>query len=273
MVAYKRKRVPASYSLSSKKPKSTAARVAKVGSKTMRVAPSFVKRLKALVSGATKDAPDIFRMSGSYTGDIDMCLTSTTPLTTAATTTGLCTGDSDSCMLNSVRLWGSFQNWAVGDTTPLNNTDRRCRLTVVYYVHPAAIAVAGGDLPPAAEWRSDVVGCDVSERIPWGENTPYQNKFVILSDRKFNLGRNEYTDGGAETNFAVGGKNVHSFDYTVKINKKQIYNTPATSGNPGGHYDQVAAAGGIQEGLLVAYFTCNGATTVQLGSRLRYTML
>jgi len=273
MVAYKRKRAAMSYSSSSKKPKSTAARVAKVGSKTLRVAPSFAKRLKALVQGATKDTPDILRMNGSYSGDIDMCLTSSTAITYAATTTGQCTGESDSCMLNSVRFWGSFQNQAVGDTTPLNNTDRRCRLTVVYFKHPFNDAVAGGDLPPAVEWRSDVAAVDVSERAPWGENTPYSNSYVILSDRKFNLGQNTYTDGGAETNFAIGGRNVHSFDYTVKINKKQSYNTPATSGNPGGHYDQVASSGSVKEGLLVAYFTCNGATTVQLASRLRYTML
>jgi len=207
------------------------------------------KQVRALIAAKKRDAADVTRSTASLTVTTLACATSSTNFATAASGTGLLDMDGDECMVNSIRLKGALQNPATLDLDPASNVDTVIRKLVVWFNKPLLVASAAGTLPPITE----VLISDTIDSLPV---TAAANggRFVILSDRKWNLGINSYQATTAVGHARVQGKTLQYYDYTVKVGKMIKFKTPAQSGSAaGGHYDTDVAAGQVDRGLIVIY--------------------
>jgi len=234
---------------------------------------SINKQVRALIAAKKREAADVARGFTSTTGSTLSCLTSSTGFSTAASGTGLLDMDGDSCLINSVRLKGFIENPAVLDLDPVGNEDLYCRKLVVWFNKPLLVASAAGTLPPITE----VLEFDTihSQFVTAAANG---GRFVVLSDKKWNLGTNTFQAATAVGHARVNGANRKYYDYIVSVGKQVKFKAPAQSGSTaGGHYDSDVAGGQIDRGLLVLYtqFASSGGNpatgTDTCSTRLNYT--
>lgn len=278
MVAYKRKRVAMSYKAPNRSSlgKSTAAR-------TARKVKSTLTAVRRILASSSKDTVDTLRHNNNAlpaNSSVSMCLSSSTAFTTAAGTTGLFTGNGDSCHIKSVRIWGecySLTNGTVSSSTEMVGFSTPVqRHVLVWYKIPATLAAASGaTLPGASEWL-DPTALDLTVRVQQSpENRLFSNEFTILSDKTFQLSMNQIDDGGATgASINFGGSARRKFNYVVKVNKKVEYVKPCNDTNPGGHFDSSIQAGQVRSGLLMLYVmsgsTVGNATWSSIATRVSY---
>lgn len=229
------------------------------------------QQVRALIASKKRDAADVTRTTASLTTTVASCLTSSTADSTAASGTGLLDMDGDECLINNVRMKGSLTNVATLDLDPAGDFDASVRKLVVWFKKPLLVASAAGTLPPITE----VLVADTITSLPVTDSAN-GGRFIILSDKKWNLGTNTYQAVTAVGHARVQGRSQQYYDYFVKVNKRCKFAAPSQSGsNAGGHYDSDVTAGRIDAGLLVCY------TQVQVGvvssitdvayTRLNYT--
>lgn len=229
------------------------------------------KQVRALIASKRKEAADVTRTNLAFTTTLLSCLTSSTDFATAASGTGLLDCDADEVLINTVRIKGRVENRAVLDLDPVGDTDLTVRKLVVWFNKPLLVASAAGTLPPITE----VLVTDAIESM-FVTAAANGGRFVVLSDKKWNLGNNTYQAVTAVGHARVSGRNTQFYDYVVKVGKKVKFVTPSLSGtNAGGHYDSDVTAGRIDRGLLVMYtmFQSVGAAIAADTSttRLNYT--
>lgn len=233
--------------------------------------PSVDKQIRALIAAKKKDAQDVSRDRSAATTTASTCLTSGTGFSGTAMA-GLLAADADEVLINTVRLRGYHECPATLDVNTDANRDTFVRQLIVWFYKPLRVADASATLPPITE----VLVSDELHSLPVG-SASNGGRFVILSDRMWNLGTNTYqaiTAAGAAINT---GKSKQYFDYTVKVGKTVKFVQPSASpGTPGGHYDVNTLNGQVDRGLLVMYSqvfpgaTIATVTTVQ-DTRLNYT--
>lgn len=236
-----------------------------------RQANSMNRQVRALIASKKRDAADVDRTVAGQTTTIIQCLSSSTLSATAASGTGLLDMDGDECHINSVRMKGVLSHPATLDLDPLGNADVLYRKLIVWYKKPLLVASAAGTLPPITE----VLVSDTIQSLPVTD-AANGGRFVILSDRKWNMGSNTYQAATALGHARSTGKTSQAYDYFVKVDKRVKFAANAQSGsNAGGHYDSDVAAGRVDAGLLVCYTQCtvSGPQTVTDSgfTRLNYT--
>lgn len=230
------------------------------------------QQVKALIASKKREAADVTRTVVGMTVTQMSCLTSSTDLSTAASGTGLLDCDCDEVLINHVRLKGRLTVGAVLDLDPVGNVDFYVRKLVVWFNKPLLVASAAGTLPPITE----VLITDAIESM-YVTAAANGGRFVVLSDRKWNMGTNTYQAVTAVGHARVSGRSQQFYDYIVKVNKKCKFVASSASGsNAGGHYDSDVAAGRIDRGLLVVYTQVGTITGGQSLSdtnvtRLNYT--
>lgn len=230
------------------------------------------QQVKALIASKKREAADVTRTVVGMTVTQSSCLTSSTDITTAASGTGLLDFDGDECLINHVRLKGRLTVGAVLDLDPVGNVDFYVRKLVVWYNKPLLVASAAGTLPPITE----VLVTDAIES-PFVTSAANGGRFVVLSDKKWNMGTNTYQSVTAAGHARVSGRSQQFYDYVVKVAKRCKFAAPSVSGTAaGGHYDSDIAPGRVDKGLLVVYTQVGTITGGQSLSdtnvtRLNYT--
>lgn len=232
---------------------------------------SLERQVKALIASKKRDAADVTRTTAGQAATTIACLSSTTDFATAASGTGLFDMDGDSVLVNNVRLKGVLTLPAVLDLDPVGDVDTVVRKLVVWFYKPLLVASAAGTLPPITE----VLVADTINSLPV---TAAANggRFVILSDKKWNLGTNTYQAVTAVGHARLSGRTTQFYDYTVPVGKQAKFAVPTVSGTPAGHYDSDVGPGRIDRGLLVCYTQVAGIVGGQVPTdasttRLNYT--
>jgi len=212
--------------------------------------PSINKQIKALIAAKKKDAADVSLDNSAITATESACLTSFQGFTSTAYE-GLLAADADEVLINSVRLKGYHAIPSVVDTNQLNNLPTFVRYLLVWFYKPLLVASAAGTLPPITE----VLVTDEIHSLPVSAASN-AGRFVVLSDRMWNLGRNEMTVATTTGVPNWSPTNQTYFDYTVKVDKTVKFKSPALAGTyatQGGHYDSDSPQGQVDRGLLVLY--------------------
>lgn len=237
----------------------------------VRTAPmSLQRQVRALVASKKRDAADVTRNTATLTVTTISCLTSSADFTLAGSSTGLLDMDGDECLINSIRIKGGLSNPASLVLDQVGITDTMVRFLVVWFNKPLLVASAAGTLPPITEVLvgDTIVSLPVTAAANGG-------RFVILSDRTFNIGTNAHQAVTAVGYARDSGRSRHVFDYTVKVDKRIKFAAPSASGaaTSGGHYDSDVAAGRVDRGLLVLYVQSAGSSSasVTMYTRLNYT--
>lgn len=249
----------------------TVAKKEFVKMKAVRSLAPIARQVKALVAGHKKDAqPDIDRDWTTGATAVS-CLTSSTAFTTAATATGVLECDTDSVLINHVRIKGQIRNFAEANAGPTNTTDRVVRAIVVWFYKPLVAAAAGGALPAI----TTVLVSDAVDSMPICA-TENAGRFTILSDRRWNLGTNVLANGAAVGSIYKGNTN-QQIDYTVKVNKRCHFKKSTDDGTNGGFYDSASTPGQVDKGLLCMYWLItqdaspSGNVQGAIATRLNYT--
>lgn len=231
------------------------------------------KQVRALIAAKKKDAQDVTRDRTGVTTTASTCLTAAEAFVGTANS-GILAADADEILVNSVRLKGYHEILAALDVNTDGNRDTFVRHLIVWFYKPLLVASAGGTLPPITE----VLISDELHSLPV---TAAANggRFVVLSDKMWNLGTNTYQAITAAGSAINTGKSKQYFDYTVKVGKTVKCVAPSLAGtaaNQAGHYDLDSAAGQVDRGLLVLYSQVyvGASTTVVntvLDTRANYT--
>jgi len=234
------------------------------------ITPQMNRQLKGLIAAKHRDAADVARNTAFLTGTKLSCLSSSTDFATAASGTGLLDTDGDEVLVNSVRLAGFITNEASVLVNQANVADTLVRFLIVWFNKPLRVADASGTLPPISE----VLMTDSLASLPV-TSASNGGRFVIVSDRTFNMGINLHQDVNIGGYARSVGQTMQRFDYTVKIDKRIKFVANASSGaNAGGTYDSDVLVGRVSSGLLVLYtmtsFDGNGAAVI-MNTRLNYT--
>jgi len=234
--------------------------------------PSFNKQLRALIAGKKKDAQDVSRDRTGVSTTASACLTVSDTFSTGVATAGIIAADADSVLINNVRLKGFHENPATEDINNLGHRDTFVRHLLVWFYKPKLVASSAGTLPPITE----VLVSDDLHSLPV---VAQQNagRFVVLSDRTWNLGVNTFTNVSGTGVVVNTGRSKQYFDYTVKVGKTCHFVQNADSDGPlGGHYDSDVEPGQVSRGLLVLYSQVASGATVAvvntvMDTRLNYT--
>jgi len=228
------------------------------------------RQIKGLIASKKRDGADVDRSQAALATTSVHCLTSSTAANTAPSNSGLCVADADEVLINTVRLKGSWDNPAILDLDPVQDSDVCVRMLIVWFNKPLAVANAAGNLPPITE----VLVSDTMDSLPVTD-AANGGRFVILSDRKWNLGNNTFQAATAVGHARVSGQQKHYFDYTVKVNKMMKLVESSTHLVAAGHYDSDVLGGRVDKGLLIMYVqvdTLGGSTPVHTCfTRLNYT--
>lgn len=234
---------------------------------------AMVKQVKGLLAAKTRDAADVNLGITAYTGSVvgGLC-SSSTVLGSAPYGSGLLQTDADEVLLNSLRIRGMFILPAVLLLDPTNHFASKVRRLIVWFNKPLQVAVSGGGTLPSL---SEVLITTNVDSLPINDATN-GGRFVILSDRVWDIGTNTFQSVTAAGSARVNGRIGVVYDYTVKIGRKCTFKAPSTPGaGAGGHYDAANATGLLSSGLLMMYTiyqtpsTC--AVTDQFTRRLNYT--
>lgn len=235
----------------------------------VKKARNFKRQLKALIASKKKDAADVTR-DATVGATTIACLTSSTAKATAASGTGLLDMDGDEALINSVKLLGTVSYPCTVDITNAGDDELLYRQLVVWFNKPLLVASAAGTLPPITE----VLVTDSINSMPV-TSAANGGRFVILSDKIYNLGTNIIGADTAVPGARINGRITHHFNYRVKVNKSCKFAANGVSGAPSGHYDSDVAAGRIDKGLLILYeqtLNAQGHTAaVAIQTRLNYT--
>jgi len=246
------------------RPRPYAARVARV------ITPAMNRQLKGLIAAKHRDGADVARISVALTATRAACLTSSTAFDTAASGTGLLDMDGDEALINSVRLCGIIANNAGLVLNQINVVDTLVRYLVVWFNKPLRVADANGTLPPITE----VLMTDAISSLPVNAASN-GGRFVILSDRLFNMGINLHQATTADGYVRNSGSSLQKYDYTVKVDKRVKFVANASAGaSAGGTYDSDITAGRVSSGLLVLYIQTvyyGAGCDLSCHTRLNYT--
>lgn len=208
------------------------------------------KQIRGLLAAKTRDNDTNRNVSGIASNAIYYyCPTSGGALGFAPSGSGLLDVDADEVLINTIRFRGVITHPAVAVADRTNAVDSMVRRIVVWYNKPLLIADSSGTLPP------------ITEIMPAGavhsmlyNNASNGGRFVILSDRTWNLGTNLLSANTAAGTHSVDGNNTKMYDYTVKVGRKVKFVTASASGaTAGGHYDSDVSAGRVSAGLMVVY--------------------
>lgn len=230
------------------------------------------KQVRALIAAKKRDAYDVDRDRAAFTTTASTCLTHAEAFTGVAPAIAaqcLLSADADEVMINNVRIKGYHELPAAIDVNTDANRDGFIRQIVVWFYKPLLVASSAGTLPPITE----VLVTDEIHSLPV---TAAANggRFVVLSDKQWNMGVNTYQATTA-VGFAINtGRSKQYFDYTVKVGKTVKFKESSTSAAPGGHYDSDVAYGQVDRGLLVMYSQVvyyNQAPSTVMTTRLNYT--
>lgn len=212
---------------------------------------SLLRQVKALVASKKREAADVARTTAAQAATTIACLTSSTDFATAASGTGLLNMDGDECMINHVRIKGTIANTTIVDADPTGNTESIMRKLLVWFNKPLLVSSAAGTLPPITE----VLIADTIQSL-FVTQAANGGRFVVLSDKKWNLGSNTVQAATALGSSSVNGKTRHYYDYKVKVGRMCKFVGPSVSGvavgDTGGHYDNTPG-GQVDKGLLVLY--------------------
>lgn len=220
---------------------------------------SLQRQVKSLLEGKRRDSPSVsynLVMTSPTTATAAViasgCPTSTYGMT--ATTgfapegTGLIPCNADTALINSIRLKGSAHYLVNGlVAAQIDGIEPvRLRALLVWFNKPALQPDNAGTLPPLSEVLE-------SNQVDGLEHVSSANsgRFTILSDRVFNIGKVANSAAGLVIDATL--PLMHSFDYTIKVNKKQHYVSTAISGAAGGTYDIDVDEGLVDKGLPVLY--------------------
>jgi len=237
---------------------------------------SLATQVRRLIQGKKKDAADVTRLSGAAATAI-YGLTSSTATATAADTTGLIITDSDRATINSIAVRGQFDLRPIAATVAnaiATQSSCRQRLIVAWLYKPTTDASAAGTLPPVTE-----VLVSSSVDSMYIQDAANANRFTILSDRTFDLGRALLL---SDSSLGMDGASKRvTFNYNVKVNKQMFFKAPANPTYPGGHYDSDNNPGQVTKGVLVMYHISDKGAGVagtdagncigQIITRLNYT--
>jgi len=245
---------------------------ARATKRATRARSAMDRQLKGLLATKIRDTYDTGRTFTNITATYASCLTSVSSITTAPSGSGLIpVPGNDATMINHVRLKG-FVNLPLYSevVTIIGTRDSFVRFLLVWYHKPLLVADNAGTLPLVTE----VLNTDDIHSFPIQEANN-GGRFVILSDRLFNVGMNAMLNIAPYTAYNAG-KTRHYFDYTVPINRMITYVQPPTATEQGGHYDSDVAYGRVSSGLLVLYTQVSrggssAAITVELKARLNFT--
>jgi len=235
--------------------------------------PSLNKQIRALIASKKKDAQDVARDRTGATSTASTCLTVTEGFVGTANS-AILAADADEILINTVRLKGYHECPATEDVNNLGHRSTFVRQLLVWFFKPLTVASAGGNLPPITE----VLVSDELHSLPVSAASN-GGRFVVLSDRTWDLGVFTFTNVAGTGVLSNTGKSKQYFDYTVKVGKTVKFLAPSVTGSfstQGGHYDSDTAAGQVSRGLLVLYSQVAAGTTVAVvntvqDSRLNYT--
>jgi len=234
---------------------------------------AMVKQVKGLLAAKTRDAADVNLGITAYQQVlVPICVTSSSGINAAPYGSGLLQTDADEVLLNSVRIRGLFSLPAVLVLDPTAHFSAKVRRLFVWFIKPLQVATAAGaNLPPLTEVlvATSIEGMHIADATNGG-------RFVVLSDRTWDLGANTFQSVLAEGSARVNGRIGIVYDYTVKIGRKTAFKAPSTPGaGAGGHYDSANATGQTSTGLLMMYtlYTCPNPTSITdtYTRRLNYT--
>lgn len=208
------------------------------------------KQLKGLLAAKTRDNDTNRNASAIAGGSVySYCLTSGGSFGVAPSGSGLLDCDADEVLINTVRLRGVITHPAVAVADRSNAVDSMVRRLIVWYNKPLRVADADGTLPPITEIMPSA---GIHTMIY--QNASNGGRFVILSDRTWNLGTNLLSTNTSAGTHSVDGHNTKLYDYTVKVGRKVKFVEASASGaSAGGHYDSDVAPGRVATGLLVCY--------------------
>jgi len=218
-------------------------------------ASSLQRQVQALIQGKKRDAADVTRATANQNATTIANLTSSTDFATSQSGTGLIDADCDEALINSVHIKGLLDNKGALDLDRSDATELMVRQLVVWFYKPSLPADASGTVPPITE----VLVTDTIESLPVTA-AANSGRFVILSDKLFNLGTNTFQATTAVGSSATVGRNRQIVDYVVKVDKRMHFKLPSQSGaaGSGGHYDSDnGGQGQVDRGLLVLYTQVN----------------
>lgn len=234
---------------------------------------AMVKQVKGLLAAKTRDAADVSLGLTAYIGAVvgGLC-TSSTVLGSAPYASGLLQTDADEVLLNSIRIRGMFSLPAALLLDPTNHFASKVRRLFVWFNKPLQVAVSGGATLPSL---SEVLVSLNIDGLPINDATN-GGRFVILSDRVWDIGTNTFQSVTAAGSARVNGRIGVVYDYTVKIGRKCTFKAPSTPGaGAGGHYDAANATGLLSSGILMMYTLyqtpITTSVTDQFTRRLNYT--
>lgn len=222
-------------------------------------------QVRRLLAGKRRDAATVTQYNAAaITSTTVGCITSSTAVGTAISTTGLISADADQATLNSLTLRGYITVAATAD-----QTFGAVRLLLVSYIKPATLASSAGTLPLV----TDCLESDSVYSLPLSD-TANSGRFRILWDQTINVGRNGYASApGADT--SIAGPQLINIDQYIPLNIVQHYVSTATSsaGQLGGHYDSDSAFGQVDRNLVCLYVLTSGSVNMgmTLYRRLNYT--
>jgi len=228
-------------------------------------------QLRGLLATQRRYAFDVSRPISGINSNLSFCLTSSDISGTAVQTSGLLvTPGIDEVLINNVRVKGYIELPLYSAPTIIGVRPTIIRQILVWFNKPLLVASSAGTLPDITE----VLNNSTAAALPI-QDPNNGGRFVILSDRRFDLGQNCVLSVPPYTYLGLG-KPKHAFDYTITVNKRIKYVQPPTAAYPGGHYDSDIASGRVSTGLLVLYQLCSVSDAAcyyntQIYTRLNYT--
>lgn len=209
------------------------------------------KAVRGLIKGETKQTAIMPVENGDTRSS---CMAVRTDGNTSGA--GLLVTDNDSARILHTELNFEYMLKPLGVTTGANLEAQqpvRIRRRVVWWYK---YSMSGSDLP-AIEDQDTGLTDDEMINLPL-DDSANAGKFVVLSDRVFNLGVNQYSTGtGANTSYQSGPNYIHSQEKVI-VNKTTHFLGIPTSTDPGGE-SGVVGSGTVTRGLLVCYHTIPGS--------------
>jgi len=187
---------------------------------------AMVKQVKGLLAAKTRDAADVNLGITAYTNAVigGLC-TSSNVTAAAAYGSGLLQTDADEVLLNSIRIRGMFVLPATLLLDPTGHYSAKVRRLLVWFNKPLQVAVSGGATLPSL--NEVLVNLNV-DALPINDATN-GGRFVILSDRVWDVGTNTFQSVTAAGSARVNGRIGVVYDYTVKISRKFTFKAPSNN--------------------------------------------
>jgi len=226
-------------------------------------APGLRTQLSRLLQGQKRDAADVTQYNAAaMTTTTVGCITSSTAVATAASTSGLIEADADRGSLNTLRICGFFEVDPVADGVDYATV----RILLVDYIKAFTNPSAPGTLPAV----TDCLVTDAVHSLPLSD-AANSGRFRIMYDKVFNVGRNSTVTATAGF---LHGPIVVNFDEIIPLNVVQHYAFSAKVGTAsGGHFDSDTTTGQVDKHLVCLYVLTRTPATLSctMVRRLNYT--